>query len=129
MLIALALVLHPVHNTVLVTRRAPDVHLGGLWEFPGGKVEPGEEPAAAAVREAREETGLDVDILEAWPAIDYVYADRTVTLAPFLCRARADIVTLHGATEWAWANVGHLACYPMPPANTVLLARLHARFA
>ena len=67
--IALALILHPTESAVLIAQRKADVHLANLWEFPGGKCLPGEAPADGARREAREETGLDVEILEAWPTL------------------------------------------------------------
>lgn len=98
--------------------------MGGLWEFPGGKCLAGEAPAACAVREAQEETGLAVRVLEAWPAISHVYPERTVTLHPFLCRAlAADALPLAGS-EVRWALPTALDEYEFPPANAPLLARL-----
>ena len=124
MTIALALILHPDDGTVLIAQRLPDAHLPGLWEFPGGKCGPSEAPADCAVREAREETGLDVAVLEAWPTITHDYPDRTVTLHPFLCRApHADARPL-GSRRIAWVSPSDLARYPFPEANGPLIERL-----
>lgn len=122
--IGLALILHPAGDAVLIARRTPEAHLGGFWEFPGGKCEPGETPEACAVRETREETGLEVFVLEAWPALTYAYPDRTVHLHPFLCRAANADFSPHGSLEARWVLLADLPCYSFPPANAPLLTRL-----
>lgn len=125
--IALALILHPTDNAVLIAQRRDDAHLGGLWEFPGGKCLTDEAPAAAALRETREETGLEIHILEAWPSITHVYPERTVTLYPFLCRALSGEARPLGSRQISWASLDSLGRYAFPEANTPLLARLTAR--
>jgi len=122
--IALAIVRHPRTDALLIARRNDDAHMGGLWEFPGGKCLAGEPPARCAVREMREETGLDVEIVEAWPAFSYAYPERTVTLHPFLCRARAADALPLASREVRWALPSALDSYSFPPANAPLLARL-----
>ncbi len=122
--IALALIRHPHLEAILIARRAPDTHLGGLWEFPGGKCLSGEMPAACAVREAWEETGLVVEIREAWPHFTHVYPERTVTLHPFLCLAPTSDALPLASDAVIWARPGDLHHYAFPPANGPLLARL-----
>lgn len=122
--IALALIRHPHREAVLIARRRLDTHMGGLWEFPGGKCLAGEAPAACAVREAQEETGLAVQLLEAWPAIFYVYPERAVTLHPFLCRAQTDTALPLASVEMRWVLPSALGEYEFPPANTLLITRL-----
>jgi len=124
--IALAVIRHPRTDAVLIARRKDDAHLGGLWEFPGGKCLAGEAPADCAVRETLEETGLAVFILEAWPIIPYAYPERLVTLHPFLCRARAAEALPLASREVRWALPSALGEYAFPPANAPLLARLRA---
>ena len=122
--IAIAIILHPTDGTVLIAQRKDDAHQGGRWEFPGGKCETGEAPADCAVRETREETGLDVGVLEAWPVITHEYPDRTVTLHPFLCWARtADACPLE-SRQTVWVLVSDLGDYAFPEANAPLLAHL-----
>ena len=124
MTIALALILHPADGTVLISQRLPDAHLANLWEFPGGKCRPDEIPADCAVREAREETGLDVAVLETWPTITHAYPDRTVTLHPFLCQAATSDAKPLGSRQIAWVSPRDLADYPFPEANSPILERL-----
>ncbi len=122
--IALALILHPTDVAVLIAQRKADAHLANLWEFPGGKCLPGEAPADCALREAREETELEVQILEAWPPITHVYPERTVTLHPFLCRALSADACPVGSQQIVWAPLDALVEYAFPEANAPLLARL-----
>jgi mutator protein MutT len=129
MTIALALILHPTDGTMLIAQRSEGAHLAGLWEFPGGKCLPGEAPQECAVREAREETGLAVTALEAWPTITHAYPDRTVTLHPFLCRAPSGDARPLGSRRVAWVAPDDLDQYPFPPANGPLLERLRGRGA
>ena len=122
--IALAIIRHPHENVYLIARRRSDVHLPDLWEFPGGKCLLGEDPAACAVREAREETGLTVTVVQAWPLIMHEYPEWIVTLHPFLCHA--DHVDAHplSSSEVAWVAPAEFCRYTFPPANAPLLERL-----
>jgi 8-oxo-dGTP diphosphatase len=83
--IALALIWRG--GEVLIARRASNAeHLPDVWEFPGGKIEAGETPEIAAIREAREETGLEIEIADAREAIEWEYQTRRVSLHPFDCK-------------------------------------------
>ena len=127
MTIALALILHPANGTVLIARRKGDAHLPDVWEFPGGKCDPGETPEQCAIREAREETGLEVVILEAWLPLTHIYPDRTVMLHPFLCRAGSGDARPLGSRQVAWVKPVDLDGYPFPEANKALIERLGQR--
>ena len=87
---------------LLACRRPPGKHLGGLWEFPGGKVEPGESPRAALVRELREELAIETVVTGELAPVDWDYGGGPIRLIPFLCR----VVTgephphEHDAHEW-----------------------------
>ncbi|MES2658584.1 MAG: (deoxy)nucleoside triphosphate pyrophosphohydrolase [Verrucomicrobiota bacterium] len=70
----------------LACLRPVDKHLGGLWEFPGGKVDPGESPEAALVRELREELAIDVEVGLPLQPVIWNYGERTIRLLPFYCR-------------------------------------------
>ena len=109
---------------VLVARREPGVHLGGLWEFPGGKIAEGEEPAAAALRELREETGLRGEAAEPLVVVAHDYPDRTVRLHAFLVRQAEGEVAVSGGREWAWIERGALDAGEMPEANVTILRAL-----
>lgn len=109
---------------ILVAEREAVVHLGGLWEFPGGKVEPGEEPERAALRELREEAGLEGATAEPLLVLLHAYPDRTVRLHAYLVREPAGEVRVDGGRRWAWLSRAELAALPMPEANAAILRAL-----
>lgn len=116
-LIAVAVVEHG--NCFLVGQRPSDVVLGGLWEFPGGKVEAGETPRDAAMRECREETGLDVEVVSMYPEQVQKYRHGSVKLHFFACRPRdAQAIPL---PPWRWIDRGALAALTFPEGNRRLL--------
>ena len=81
-------------------------------------------PAGCAVRETREETGLEVAILEAWPAVTHEYPEHTVTLHPFLCRARSGDAKPRESKQIVWVRPEELDGYQFPEANASILERL-----
>jgi len=112
---------------VLVTRRRAGAHLGGLWEFPGGRVEAGESPAGAARRELAEETGLVAERLVPLAVVVHAYPGRSVRLHAFLAPGPRGRVRLDGPREWAWVEPRELAGLPMPEANASILRALEHR--
>ena len=106
----------------LIGPRPDGVALAGLWEFPGGKVEPGETPQAAAARECLEETGLAVEALEPYEVVDHRYAHGHVQLHFFRCRLVNRSQTPDG--RFRWVPAAELCAYDFPPANAALVARL-----
>ena len=121
--IALALIWR--EGELLIARRAPDAtHLPGVWEFPGGKVEAGETPAEACVREAREEVGLEVEVTGARDIIAWDYADRAVALHPLDCRiVRGEARALECA-QVKWCAPADLDAAQFPAANAGLIQSL-----
>ncbi len=120
--IAVAVVL--CEGRALIGQRPTGVPLAGLWEFPGGKVLPGESPADAAARECREETGLAirVDGLLCEVAHDYPYARLRLhffTATPL----KSD---LSPTPPFRWVELARLADYPFPPANAEAIEKLSA---
>jgi mutator protein MutT len=106
----------------LIGQRGADGPLPGLWEFPGGKVEAGETPAAAAVRECREETGLLVAVVGAYDRVVHCYAHGEVELHFFACRPiDADQTP---AERFRWVPAEELTRYEFPAANAKLVERL-----
>ena len=79
--VALAVIIDPAGSHILIARRLEDAHLGGYWEFPGGKIETNESAAECAMREALEEVGLDVVVLAPMTPVSFDYKDRRISLA------------------------------------------------
>lgn len=112
---------------MLVARRPDDAHQGGVFEFPGGRVEPGEEPEAAARRELREEIGLVGGALEPLLVFVHDYPDRRIRFHAFLVREPEGEPST-GGRPWAWVAIDALAGVPMPPANRSIVRALAWRF-
>jgi 8-oxo-dGTP diphosphatase len=112
----------------LVARRPEGAHLAGAWEFPGGKLRPGEAPEEALRREVLEETGLTFRDAVLVHVEEYAYPERRVTLHCFIClglkRSREDA----GLPEMRWVTLAELKALEMPPANQRLVKVLEEQF-
>ncbi len=107
---------------VLLTRRPPGTPLGDCWEFPGGKVEAGETPRAALIRELREEIGVTVTVGAELAATRHAYPDRTVELHLYQCTVYAGSPTPLQVAEVRWVPRDELETYEMPAANEALVS-------
>jgi 8-oxo-dGTP diphosphatase len=110
---------------LLVTRRLEGSHMGGFWEFPGGKCEPGEPPNVCLVRELLEELGVGAVVHEEIYRTTYAYGDRVLDLRFFRCDLDAEPRPLLGQ-EIRWVPRGELPTLEFPPADAELVARLAA---
>jgi 8-oxo-dGTP diphosphatase len=111
---------------VLIARRPSDKPMAGLWEFPGGKVEVGEPPEAALIRELKEE--LSVDVTEACLApltfASHGYEDFHLLMPLYVCRKWQGAVRPREGQECKWVKPNLLRDFPMPPADRPLIAHL-----
>ena len=105
------------NGRVLITRRKPEGLLGGLWEFPGGKIKKGETPEAACVREIAEETGLCVHVDAHLTRVRHAYTHFRILLDVFVCRYASGRVRLNGPDDYRWIKPGDTDRYPFPGAN------------
>ena len=102
---------------VLLTRRAEGQHLAGLWEFPGGKLEAGESPEEAVVRECREECGIDVSVERILDVTHHRYPEKEVLLLFYRCALVAGEVRHLAVADHIWVTPDALDEYPLPPAD------------
>jgi A/G-specific adenine glycosylase len=111
--VALAVIVR--RGKIYIQRRPEEGHLGGLWEFPGGKCAPGEEPRAAVARECLEELGVEVVVSEKLAQVSHAYSHFKVVLHVFVCRLRGPAP--RADQPHAWVRYGELRKYPFPAAN------------
>ena len=108
---------------ILIARRPAALHLGGLWEFPGGKQKPDEGARHALEREIREELGVGVTVGPLLETVDWTYPEKRVRLSFFRCAIEGEPRALEGQ-EIAWVAPSDLPRYQFPPADAALVARL-----
>ena len=113
-------------DRIMIAQRPPDKKLGGLWEFPGGKVEPGESVEDALHRELHEELGCTVCITLALPSFVHDYPWGRIELIPFICELTANSSEPHPHehTALVWAEREQLRAYELAPADVPLLTAL-----
>ena len=111
---------------VLLAHRPPGRQWPGLWEFPGGKVEPGETPEAALIRELAEELGIDVaaSCLAPFTFASHAYPDFHLLMPLYVCRKWSGIPAAREGQRLTWVRPARLGDYPMPPADKPLVAML-----
>jgi 8-oxo-dGTP diphosphatase len=111
---------------VLLTRRADGQHLAGLWEFPGGKLEPGESPEETLVRECREECGIEVEVGEILDVTHHRYPEKDVLLLFYRCTLLGGEVQNLQVADHAWVEPPDLDRYELPPADGPVVERIRA---
>lgn len=114
---------------LLITRRKAEGLLGGLWEFPGGKVKKGESAEAACLREIKEEVNLDVAVGEHLARVRHAYTHFKIELDVFLCDCLGGDVCLRGPVDYRWLELHEIDDYPFPKANLKFMAVLKERLA
>ena len=111
---------------LLITQRPAKAHLGGLWEFPGGKREPGETFEQCLVREIREELGVEISVGEMFEEIRHDYPEKSVHLKFFICQLLAGEPQPLACAAVKWIEKPELAAHEFPAADAQLLARLRS---
>lgn len=111
-------------QNVLIALRPEDAMLGGLWEFPGGKQEEGEEIENTVIRELKEELGVNISITKPFMKLDHAYSHFKITLHAFLCELKNGTPTPNSSQEVRWVSLDELNNYPFPKANRKLTEKL-----
>jgi mutator protein MutT len=109
---------------LLITQRPAKAHLGGLWEFPGGKREPDETFEQCLVREIREELGVEISLGELFKSITHAYPEKTVHLKFFVCRLLDGEPQPLGCKAVKWVTKNELTGFEFPAADARLLEKL-----
>lgn len=120
-LVRVAVAIVPRDGRYLVGQRHPDAHLGGLWEFPGGKCEAGETAGETAIRELREECNVQASIERVLPQLRHDYGDRVIELTPVVCTWRTGEGEPIGTEVCHWYTLDELRKLPMPALNSEIL--------
>ena len=123
LLLVTAVALIDPEGRILLAQRPPGKSLAGLWEFPGGKVEPGETPEQALIRELQEELGIDTwsSCLAPLTFASHSYPDFHLLMPLFACRRWTGIPSPREGQDLAWVSPQNLRNYPMPPADLPLI--------
>ena len=127
-LLVVAVALIDADGRVLLQQRPPGKAMADLWEFPGGKIEPGETPEAALIRELEEELGICTHASCLAPATfaSEPLDDRHLLLLLYVCRKWEGVPHPHHATALKWVRPAQMYALPMPPADLPLIGILEA---
>jgi 8-oxo-dGTP diphosphatase len=126
LLLVVAVALVDTDNRVLIAQRPEGKQLAGLWEFPGGKIDAGERPEAALIRELHEELGITVKepCLAPLTFASYAYPDFHLLMPLYICRRWEGFVMSREGQALKWVRARDLRQYPMPPADEPLIPPL-----
>ena len=126
LLLVVAAALVDADNRVLIAQRPEGKALAGLWEFPGGKIDPVERPEEALIRELHEELGISVKeaCLAPLTFASYAYPDFHLMMPLYICRRWEGIVSSREGQALKWVRPRDLRNYPMPPADEPLFPAL-----
>ncbi len=126
LVLVVACALVDTDGRILIAQRPEGKNLAGLWEFPGGKVEPGEQPEAALIRELKEELGIDVTeaCLAPLTFASHGYEDFHLLMPLYVCRRWKGEIAQHEHSGLKWVKPNRLRDFPMPPADEPLIAHL-----
>ena len=111
-------------NSILMARRREKDHLGGFWEFPGGKIHDGENLEQCLARELKEELGVEARVNNLFFSTVHEYPEKIVHLHFFLCDILSGEPKPHASEELKWIEIKNLTDYPLPPADKELVEKL-----
>ncbi|MCT4605659.1 MAG: 8-oxo-dGTP diphosphatase MutT [Marinisporobacter sp.] len=105
------------NNEILIAKRKKGKHLGGYWEFPGGKIEAGETPEESLIRELKEEMDITIKVKDYFGENIYKYERGTIKLIAYLCEMIEGKIILADHSEYKWVKKENLNQYKMAPAD------------
>lgn len=124
--VVIGIILNRTNNKVFLSKRKKDVHMGGMWEFPGGKVNTGETLGSALCRELREESLITIQKYKLFEKIDYLDGIKKLSLYFFLIEGYTGVPSSGEGNEIRWVSVADLTKYIMPPANNLVICKIQS---
>lgn len=124
MINVVAAIIRNSHDEVLIAQRSQTKSQGGLWEFPGGKIESGETREQAIVREIKEELDMDIKCLSYFDEKEYEYSDKTIKLIVLNCKMLNDHYQVLEHESVEWVNTKDLDNYTFAPADVYFVEKL-----
>lgn len=121
-----AAVIENREGRILIARRKPEITLGGFWEFPGGKIEPGETPAVCAARELREEMDMHIEAGEILTETVHDYGTKVVHLIAVRAILLGGHIRLHDHDDIRWVTVAEMDDYLFAPADEAIVESLRS---
>lgn len=119
-----AAIIYGEDKRFLIQRRPDTAMLGGLWEFPGGKVSLGETLEEALHREVFEELGIEIDTVVPFHSLRHAYSHFKITLHAFTCTLHRGVPRSHASSEFRWIRASEIRDFPFPKANRILTEKL-----
>lgn len=112
------------NNKIFIAERNKNKSQGGLWEFPGGKIESGETKEQALIREIKEELDMDIIVKEEFTNIVYNYPDKTINLTALICQKTSNNYKLLEHESFAWVTLDELNNYEFAPADILIVDKI-----
>jgi len=104
-------------NKTLIARRSSEKHLGGYWEFPGGKIELGETPRQSLIREINEELGIQIRVINFFMETTYHYPNKTILLKAYICNIDSGTIKLNAHDKIEWVKINEFKNFKFAPAD------------
>lgn len=117
------------NSRLLITKRNPNGLLGGLWEFPGGKVLQNEDSVKACVREVKEEVNLRINVDKHLTQVKHAYSHFKINMDVYLCTYISGKIKLNGPVDYKWIYPSQINNYPLPKANHKFLSKLYSELS
>ena len=117
------------NDRVLITKRPDDKKLGGFWEFPGGKMDADESPAATVIREIKEELNIEVTVDTILETVYHRYDWGRVLIIAYLCSWQGGVIEHREVADHAWVTPDQFSDYPLLPADMPILDKIRAHLS
>lgn len=125
MIKVVAAIIRNNQNEIFIAQRNQNKSQGGLWEFPGGKIEPNETENQAIIREIKEELDMDITVIDKYTEIIYEYPDKIINLIVLNCQMNDNHYALLEHQDCVWTVPSNLKNYEFAPADKIIISKLN----